>query len=237
MKNSICLAFILFINFASLLVVSCKSYDGDFNFALLKAECGASIEMYNDNPYIVLMPENPKAGFIFYPGGLVSYEAYLPLLVKCAKNGIACVLIQMPSDFAILNLNAAVRVQKRFTQVADWYIGGHSLGGAMAATYVSSCAEKFRGLVLLAAYSTSDLTSTKLKVLSVYGNKDGVLNMEKYAKYRSNLPQNFTEIVIEGGNHGNFGSYGNQKGDGDALIAADVQQEITANAINSLVEQ
>ena len=85
-----------------------NSYDSTFDFASLRSECGDEVELFNDNPYIVVKPTDkvlsgsqPK-GFIFYPGGLVSYQAYLPLMIKCAKNGIQCFIIQMPSDFAIL---------------------------------------------------------------------------------------------------------------------------------------
>ena len=94
----------------------------------------------------------------------------------------------MPDDFAILNMNTAYRVQKRYPQISNWYIAGHSLGGAMAASYVASHQNDFAGLILLAAYSTSDISESNLKVLSVYGSQDGVLNMANYEKYRPNLP-------------------------------------------------
>ena len=230
---------------------SCSSYDSTFDFSSLSAECGTSVSLYNDDPYIIAEPtsevvDSPKAGFIFYPGGLVSYQAYLPLMIKCAKSGICCFIIKMPSDFAILNMNAAYRVQKRYPQITNWYIGGHSLGGAMSASYVASHTQDFAGLILLAAYSTSDISDSSLKVLSVYGTNDGVLNMENYAKYKTNLPNAtstnpnsnggyLTEIVIEGGNHAQYASYGAQSGDGEATITEEEQQTITANAIVNLI--
>ena len=225
------IACIFLFSFSSLFF-SCSSYTSDFDFEALKAECTENgITLSNDNPYIVLMPKNTSSGLIFYPGGLVSYESYLPLMVKFAKKGIACFLVQMPSDFAILDSYAAYRVQQRYTEINKWYIGGHSLGGAMAASYASSHAKDFTGLVLLAAYSTNDLSSSSLKVLSIYGSLDGVLNRSKYNTYKSNLPSDYTEVIIEGGNHGQFGNYGFQSGDNAATITSDSQQTQTATAL------
>lgn len=87
------------------------------------------------------------------------------------------------------------------------------------------------GLVLLAAYSTADLTDSGLQVYSTYGSKDGVLNREKYEANRTNLPQDTTETVIDGGCHAGFGSYGAQKGDGTPTISAEEQQQQTADAL------
>lgn len=51
---------------------------------------------------------------------------------------------------------------------------------------------------------------TNMDVISLYGSEDGVLNREKYLDYRGNLPKSTEEIIIEGGNHAGFGSYGLQ---------------------------
>ena len=104
----------------------------------------------------------------------------------------------------------------------------------MAASYGGEYNSLYEGIVLLAAYSTVNLSD--LKVLSVYGSEDQVLNREKYKEYRSNLPENAVEIVIEGGNHAYFGSYGEQEGDGKAQISDDEQQKITANEIEKFMK-
>lgn len=87
------------------------------------------------------------------------------------------------------------------------------------------------GLVLLAAYSTAALTNSNLRVYSTYGSDDGVLNREKYETDRSNLPANTTEVVIDGGCHAGFGSYGPQAGDGTPTISGEDQQQQTADAL------
>ena len=136
----------------------------------------------------VFAPESPTAGLIFYPGGKVENTAYAPLLHDLAEDGILCVLVKMPCNLAVLDMNAADSIPERFSEVTDWYIGGHSLGGAMAASYAAKHTDELDGLVLLAAYSTADLTDSGLRIYSTYGSEDGVLNREKYEADRTNLP-------------------------------------------------
>ena len=80
----------------------------------------------------------------------------------------------MPFDLAVLDANAADGLQDYFPEIKHWYMAGHSLGGAMAATYISKHNANFDGLILLAAYSTADLSQTPLKVISIYGSNDQV---------------------------------------------------------------
>ncbi len=178
---------------------------------------------------IICAPENPIAGIIFYPGGKVQYEAYVPLMDALAQRGIFSVLLHMPGNLAVLDKNAADGIQEQYPEVKRWYIGGHSLGGAMAASYVSEHETEYEGLLLLAAYSTEDLSDTKLKVCSIYGTEDGVLNKESYQNNLMNLPENRTESIIEGGCHAYFGCYGAQKGDGNPAITNEEQIEKTAD--------
>lgn len=178
---------------------------------------------------IAYEPEKAVAGLIFYPGGLVEYTAYEPLMQACAEKGILCVLLKMPFHLAVLDMNAADGVQAQFPQIEKWYIGGHSLGGAMASSYAAKHADEFDGVVLLGAYATEDIRS--LNVISLYGSEDKVMNKEKYDEYISNLPADFTEIVIEGGCHAGFGMYGAQDGDGTPAITAAEQIKLTSAAV------
>ena len=175
---------------------------------------------------------NAEVGFIFYPGGKVEYTAYAPLMKMLAENGVLCLVPKMPLNLAVLDMNAAEDLPSQFPNVQTWYIGGHSLGGSMAASHAAD-SHDYAGLILLASYSTADLTDSGLEVLSIYGTKDGVLNMEKYNEYRSKLPADTVEYIMEGGNHAQFGSYGIQEGDGNALIPAMEQQLQTVNQILS----
>ena len=181
------------------------------------------------------LPENVEAGFIFYPGGKVEHTAYEPLMMKLAEKGIACVSVKMPFNLAVLDVNAADGIKEALPEAERWYIGGHSLGGSMAASYISGKTDAFEGLVLLGAYSTADLSDTELEVLSVYGSEDNVMNREKYEKYSPNLPEDFAEYVIDGGCHAYFGVYGAQAGDGTPKLSNEEQINLTADRIYDFI--
>lgn len=195
---------------------------------------GVSVYELDDN--IVFSPENPRAGFIFYPGGKVQAEAYAPLMEACAERGVLCVLIRMPANLAVLDVDAADGTQEEFPEISEWYMGGHSLGGSMAASYLGDHTEEFKGLILLAAYSTEDLSDTDERVLSIYGSNDQVLNLEKYSENSENLSSDMEEKIIEGGNHAYFASYGEQDGDGNAEITNAEQIKITADLIENFIQ-
>ncbi len=187
-----------------------------------------------DDGILAFEPECATKGLIFYPGGKVAYTAYQPLMAACAERGILALLVEMPFNLAVFDLNAADGIQELFPEIDSWYIGGHSLGGSMAASYLSGHTQDFDGLVLLGSYSTANLSETSLNVLSVYGSEDRILNREKYEKNKENLPGDFTEIIIEGGNHAGFGMYGTQNGDGTPTITGEQQIYITAEHILEL---
>lgn len=186
---------------------------------------------------IVFTPEEASKGLIFYPGGKVEYTAYIPLMQACAEQDILCVLVEMPFHLAVLDINAADGIQEDYPEIESWYIGGHSLGGSMAASYLADNADDYDGLILLGSYSTVDLSETELEVLSVYGSEDMVLNREKYDGNKSNLPDDFMEIVIDGGCHAYFGMYGKQDGDGTSTITHEEQINQTVYAISALTEK
>lgn len=195
---------------------------------------GVRVEERDDG--LAFIPENTEAGFLFYPGGKVEYKAYIPLMEALAEQNVLCVLLEMPLNLAVLDVNAAEGVAEDYAEVDRWYIGGHSLGGSMAASYAAEHSEELEGLVLLAAYSTTDLKDSGLEILSLYGSEDGVLNMEKYEKYRDNLSK-VIESEISGGNHAGFGMYGAQEGDGTATITNEEQIAETAAWIVTLMEE
>jgi len=180
-----------------------------------------------------------KAGFVFYPGGKVDCEAYAPLLMECASRGILCVVVEMPFNLAVFGINKGAEIIEQFPKVESWYIGGHSLGGSMAASCAANHSDLFDGVVLLASYSTVDITN--LRVLSIYGTNDEVMETRNYEKYENNLPDifsgNFTERVISGGNHSYFGMYGSQKGDGEATVTNVEQIKFAADEIVKFIAE
>ena len=177
-------------------------------------------------------PSEERA-LIFYPGGKVEETAYAPLLHRLAEEGMDACLVRVPMRLAFTAIGKADEVMREY-DYDEWYVGGHSLGGVAAAYYAAKNSGALDGIVLLGAYSTKKL-SDKLKTVLIYGSEDGVLNRKAYEKNRANAARGAVEVVIDGGNHAQFGSYGAQKGDGRALIPAEQQVEETVRAIVGIV--
>ena len=204
--------------------------------AVFSPEENISVSTLN-NGNVVFEPKDATAGFIFYPGGKVDHNAYQPLMAELARNGVLCVLVEMPFNLAVFDINAADGIQTQYPYIKNWYIGGHSLGGSMAASYISNHSDDYDGLILLGSYSTEDLSSKDIDVISIYGSEDRVLNREKYDENKSNLPTDFTEIIIDGGCHANFGLYGPQDGDGTPTISSSEQIFITVENIMKIIKK
>ena len=228
--------------FASVVImfVACGIYVNDYYHADMDAiEAFAvenSVEMWSDTDgNLVFEPEHATAGFIFYPGGKVEYTAYIPLMKALASEGILGVLVEMPFHLAVLDIGAAKEIPEQYPQIEHWYMGGHSLGGAMAAAYLEEKSEEFEGLILLGSYSATDLSETDFSVLSIYGSEDLVMNREKYVSIKANLPAEFSEVILEGGCHAYFGMYGAQDGDGTPEISNEEQIMLTADTIAEMV--
>ena len=166
---------------------------------------------------------------IFYPGAKVEETAYAPLLHLLAEEGLDVCLVRMPFRLAILDMNRADSVVSAY-DYAHWYIGGHSLGGACSTSYAASHSDGLEGVILLAAYPMKQLDNT-LTTVFIYGSEDHVLNMEKYDESRQLAPADAVEFVIDGGNHAQFGSYGEQTGDAMAKIPPAEQIEQTVQDI------
>ena len=179
----------------------------------------------------------PTAGFIFYPGGLVDAAAYAPFMERLAAGGVLAVIVPMPLDLAVFGIGRAADVIASIPLSAPWVIGGHSLGGSMAAEFVKANPSAADGLVLLASYpaAATDLSGFPIRALSIYGTENGVTPPEGFADSLRLLPPGTPLIEIDGGNHAGFGHYGPQAGDGTASIPREEQQWQTAEAILAFV--
>ena len=161
------------------------------------------------------------AGLIFYPGGKVEETAYLQLLERIRAGGVTVALVKMPYRLAVFDTKAADDVYAALPAVSRWYLGGHSLGGAMASSYVNGNESKLAGLILLGAYPIND---SPIPTLCIYGSEDLQLDKTKLVGVANVLR-------LEGGNHAQFGNYGVQEGDGTATIPRDAQQQQAAEAM------
>jgi dienelactone hydrolase len=189
--------------------------------------------------WYVFDPEQPAdTGFIFYPGGLVDPAAYAPLMKQLSEQGIMTVIVPMPLDLAVFGVNKANDVIAAYPDIKQWIIGGHSLGGSMAAEFVKGNPEAVKGLAFLASYpaDSTNLSALPIKVTSIYGTNDGVAR-NVFNDSLARLPAGTPLVIIEGGNHAQFGHYGPQSGDGVATISREEQQQQTTTAIVELVDQ
>ncbi|WP_125591198.1 alpha/beta family hydrolase [Companilactobacillus jidongensis] len=173
--------------------------------------------------------DDSKPVIIFYPGALVEPKSYSIWASILAKNGYTVYIAKFPLNLAIVDANAAKRVQSNHSYI----IGGHSLGGTMAARYAAKNKKELRGVFFLASYpeKKGNLRNIKEPVLSITGSRDGVLNKENYKKAKKLLPKATDYIEINGGNHAGFGSYGKQKGDNKADISNADQQRVIADIL------
>lgn len=199
-----------------------------------RAEEMALLVMAQDNTIetkdnlTILSPSYPTdKALIFYPGAKVEAEAYLPLLDQIRQTGLTCILVHMPFRMAIFGSNLADDVIEQFPNINQWYIGGHSMGGAMASQYASKHQDKVEGLILLGAYIYGDYPDEK--TLTVYGSLNQ--SVEDHINYTENI------VKISGGNHAQFGNYGPQKGDLEATISAEEQQAQTVTAIEEFINR
>ena len=197
----------------------------------LEALASENIKIEEHNNFYSFMPDNPKAGIIFYPGAKVDEKAYAPLMLELTNHNYACFLVKMPFHLAFFGQNRADQVLEKYSSITEWYMMGHSLGGVVASGYANSHSQ-ISGLILLASYASVDLSNSDLKVISIYGSNDGVLSLKNYEDSKKNLPSNFWEYVIEGGNHSGFGNYGHQKKDGSLELEDGMQINITSCVID-----
>ncbi|MDP2183651.1 MAG: alpha/beta hydrolase [Actinomycetota bacterium] len=181
--------------------------------------------------------EHSRVGIVFYPGARVDPRAYAPLARTIAERGYLVVVVHMPYNLAVLGSDRATGVMNAHPEIASWVIGGHSLGGAMAARFAGQHPVQISGLALLAAYppGSTDLSDGDMPVVSVYGTFDGILNADAFTDAMSRLPKDTTYVSVEGGNHAGFGDYGHQPGDNDATVSTEEQQEATLRAVGLIV--
>lgn len=178
--------------------------------------------------FIVFQPtrKNITTAFVFYPGGRVDYRSYAAPLHKIAAEGYLVILLPVQLNLALFDVDAADPAIAAFPEIRHWVVGGHSLGGVAAASYANKHPD-LDGVVFWASYPANDsLKNTEIKVLSIYGTLD-MGGMDSFEASRSNLPADAKFVVIDGGNHAQFGDYGFQPGDNQAAISrADQQKQV-----------
>lgn len=202
----------------------------------------SDLSLYESRDAVVIAGNDQAVnpvGFMFYPGALVDPHSYIPAFAGLASSGIPVMIVRETGNLAIFDPGVGLSLKDDFPGVTDWVIGGHSLGGAMAAWTVYDHDSAFKGVVLLASYpaESKSLAQKPVKLLSISAEFDGLATRAKIAQFESLLPTPATRLEsvdsiwpsssdaysvmyeIPGGNHAGFASYGAQAGDGEATIS------------------
>lgn len=178
----------------------------------------------------------PRGGFdtlfIFYPGGFVRPQAYVWLGVALAPLGVRTVIPVFPFDLAVVARDRAARLLP-LAEGKPVVVGGHSLGGAMAARFALANSDALGGLVLLGAYSarSDDLSALPLPTLVLAAQNDGLATLEDIRQGAARLPTETETRVIRGAVHGFFGRYGPQRGDGLPTVSREEAERQIVRAL------
>lgn len=195
-----------------------------------------SFSLTHDNQWLVFLPTADKKaqGVILYPGALVTPYAYAGLASDIAKAGYPVVIPQMPFNLALTNADVYQDIAEQFPTVQHWALGGHSLGGAFASLQVDPldipATDEINGLFFLGAYPTVDFANTSLPMLNIWASEDGLVDDVTRAEAEPKFSAETTSIWLEGGNHAQFGLYGEQSGDLPATITSEQQQQLIVAA-------
>jgi len=185
---------------------------------------------------LVFQPSTPTGnGLIYYPGGLVDPEAYAVTAQGIADAGYLVVVPKMPLNLAFTGINRADGIMADHPEIESWVIGGHSLGGAMAAEYAKNNADKLDGLIMFASYpaNSNDFVDFPIPILTIVGSNDP--GSPKQLGFYEAISGSANLFVIEGGNHRQYADYNFQKDDGVATIsAAEQQNQIIAATVQFL---
>jgi len=193
-------------------------HDARGSVAAVDARSGVTVDQTDAGGY-VLRPTgaDTDTGLVFYPGARVHPDAYVGSLAALASEaGVTVVIPKLPLNLAVVDYglaraglrgHAAERAMAAHDGVSEWYVGGHSLGGAMACRYAAGT-EDVSGLVLYGSYCDVDVSDRAgLAALSVVGESDTVLNRAAYEDSLANLPASARVAVLPGVNHTQFGTY------------------------------
>lgn len=188
------------------------------------------IEIIDDFDQISYFVDQPKKNIVMVPGGKVKPESYQYLAVKLALSGYDVTIVKTVFNLAIITPNYGARFLK---DGIENVVIGHSLGGTVASMF-SQNDDRVSDIIFLASYPISDVSDKN--VLIITGEFDTVLDINDVNKSVSLLPDNVVMYEIAGGNHGQFGWYGPQSGDGDATIDTKTQQDIIITQVIDFID-
>ena len=212
-----------------------------FDESILESDSQITIE--ETGRFLSFRPNasSQPVGLIFFPGGMVQPEAYTPMARTIAEQGHNVFIVKLPFGSAPFEsqeadvMNQALEIMSSNESIQYWVVGGHSRGAAIASRFGSKYGAAFDGLILIGTShpkdAAFDLSNSTLAVTKIYATNDGLASMDEVEANAIYLPASTTWVLIEGGNHSQFGYYGSQLGDDTATISREQQQELLVEAI------
>ena len=170
--------------------------------------------------------------------GLPASELFLEVSRSNLSKEIAGMNGKAVKGAGYFRPNIASEITAHFPEIKHWVIGGHSVGGTMAAQYTRDHPEIVDGLVIWASYpaDNADLSRSGLPVGSIYGSLDPRVNDSSVAERRHLLPDDTSYTRIGGGDHHHFGSYEIEPSDHHATLRRADQQEQIIQATLGLLD-
>lgn len=196
--------------------------------ALTAMGSNTSVTVAEGPTQIVMTPTgaNSRTGVFFQPGAKVDARAYAAVLRPLAESGYTVIIPKQPLGIAFLSVTAFDSTRASYPGITRWVVGGHSLGGTVAAIEADSGdvdpVAPVVGLLLYASYPANDIsTALTAKVLSISATNDALATPDKIEASREILPAGSTFSAVEGAVHAYFGDYGPQPGDGTPTVSHD----------------
>lgn len=202
----------------------------------------STVVVTSDGEVTTFMPAGAGAdthAIAFLPGGGVDPDAYVPLIRRIADTGVPIALVELPWRMAFSESAKAatwqrvLRAHAALGRARPLVLAGHSRGGALTAAFAYDHAATLSGLIMIGTTHPRDhnLSALRIPVLKIAATRDCVADLDATRANARNLPASTTWVVIDGGNHAQFGYYGSQLGDCAADISRDEQQNQTFGAI------
>jgi hypothetical protein len=179
---------------------------------------------------------DPTTGLVLYPGGKVPPAGYAPTARAIAEAGYLVSVVPVPFNLAVFDIGAAAAVIDDHPEIERWVVGGHSLGGSMAAQFIDGNPGLVDGLALWASWSAADISEQDLTTLTAWGTLDNAASSITSTENIAHLGTSVTMVPIEGGNHEQIGWYTGQPDDPPATITREAQQEQLVAATIELLE-
>lgn len=215
--------------------------------ALAAMESSAAVTVEESATAVTLLPAAPSGrGLLYQPGAKVEARAYAAMLRPLAEAGITVVIPKQPLGIAFLSTGALDGARESHPDVQAWAVGGHSLGGTVAAQIADADDEgspgavdgqaPVTGLLLHASYPAGDMSTTlTAEVLSVSGTADGLATPADIEASAADLPPGAAFLPLEGVVHAFFGDYGPQPGDGVPGVTQDEARTSISDASRAFV--